>query len=301
MKTTRRHELQTNELADRLSHWIEAVKPYSRAALAVVLAIVVVIFAWSYLSSQSSRKQAEGWNAFFAAMNERDPQESLADIASRYAGSEVASWARVTLADIQTQIGTNQLFAEKGKAKDELRDAAEKYRAVLLETQEPALLQRAMFGLARAHEAQGTPDSLDNARKEYRSIGEKWPDSPYAKDAASRAVALDTAAAKNFYDWVAKYEPPRTMANEPGTPGAKPDFLKDPLEDSGLKVPSAIDDSTPLPKFGDPTTDAPPAAETAPAPTTDAPAADPTATPPAEPPAETPTGEAPSPPTEAPK
>ena len=291
MKTTRRHELQTNELADRLAHWIEAVKPYSRAALAVVLAVVVMIFAWSYLSSQNSRKEAEGWNAFYSAMNERDPRENLADIASRYAGSDVASWARVTLADIQTQIGTNQLFAEKGNAKDELREAAEKYRAVLLETQEPTLLQRAMFGLARAHEAQGTPDSLDNARKEYRSIGEKWPGSPYTKDAAGRAAALETAADKNFYDWMAKYEPPRTMANEPGTPGAKPDFLKDPLEDAGLKVPSAIDDSTALPKFGDPTIDAPGRA----APAADAPGADPTSAPPAEAPAETPA------PAEAPK
>ena len=41
MKTERRHELQTNVLADSLARWIEAVKPYSRAALAVVIALVV--------------------------------------------------------------------------------------------------------------------------------------------------------------------------------------------------------------------------------------------------------------------
>ena len=33
MKTERRHELQTNTLAVTLAHWIEAAKPYSRAAL----------------------------------------------------------------------------------------------------------------------------------------------------------------------------------------------------------------------------------------------------------------------------
>ncbi len=34
MKTERRHELQTNVLADSLAHWIEAIKPYGRAILA---------------------------------------------------------------------------------------------------------------------------------------------------------------------------------------------------------------------------------------------------------------------------
>ncbi len=99
MKTTRRHELQTNELADSLARWIEAVKPYSRAILALVVAAVVAIFAWGYLSAQNSRQEAEGWNAYFTAITDRDPREALGDIITRYAGTEVSDWARVTLAD----------------------------------------------------------------------------------------------------------------------------------------------------------------------------------------------------------
>ena len=37
MKTERRHELQTNVLADSLARWIDKAKPYSRAALAVLI------------------------------------------------------------------------------------------------------------------------------------------------------------------------------------------------------------------------------------------------------------------------
>jgi hypothetical protein len=270
MKTTRRHELQTNELADSLAHWIEAVKPYSRAALALVVAVVVVMFAWGYLSAQSQRKAAEGWNAFFDAQSSRDPAEVLADVSARYAGTDAGTWARISLADIQLVDGTNRMFVDKKIARDLLRQATETYRAILLESRQPMILQRATFGLARAHEALGTPDALANAREEYRSIGQKWPGSPYAKDANRRADDLDRSATKNFYDWLARYEPPRPMAAEPGTPGARPDFLKDPLDDSGAELPSAIDGSTALPDLGPAaapaTGDEPPKPDVAPSP-----------------------------------
>ncbi len=251
MKTKRRHELQTNVLAESLSHWIDAVKPYSRAGLALVVAVVVVIFAWRYLSAQSSRKTSEGWNAFFAAIAQRSANEELSDIATRHAGTQVGQWARVTLADLRLTDGTNQLFADKAAARTKLHDAVTEYQAILLDAREPMLLERATFGLARAHEALGTPKDLEAARGEYRSIGEKWPQSPYAKDAARRADALDEAPTKEFYDWLARYQPPRPFANQPGTPGARPDFLQDPAADADLSLPSAIDDAAPLPKFGD--------------------------------------------------
>ncbi len=249
MKTTRRHELQTNELADSLAHWIEAIKPYSRAALALVVALVVLIFSWSYWSAQSARRNAEGWNEYFDAMAARDPREALSDISSRYAGTSVAEWARLALAEIQLFDGTNRLLVEKKDARDELVMAAEKFQAVLVESREPTLNERATYGLARAHEALAKPETLEKARNEYRSIAEKWPDSVYASVAEERADDLDRMATKGFYDWLAAYEPPRPLAKDPGTPGLRPDFLKDPLESGGPQLPSATDGGAALPKF----------------------------------------------------
>ena len=251
MKTSRRHELQTNELADSLARWIDRIKPYSRALTALVLAIVVAILAWGWLSAQRSSASADGWNAVFSALNSRNSSEELANVSSLYAGTPASVWSRVVLADQQLNAGTNQLFANKGGAREELRKAIEQYRAIQLDTREPILLQRATFGLARAHEALGTPNDLESARKEYRSIAEQWPDSPYAKDASQRADDLDREATKSFYDWLARYEPPAPLSNEPGIPGARPDFLTDPLGGSGLNMPSSIDDDSPLPSFGD--------------------------------------------------
>jgi hypothetical protein len=247
MKTERRHELQTNELADSLSHIIARVKPYSRAILAAVLAVVVASVAWSYLGSQNSRRLEQGWNEYFDALaTQRNPTDELDDIATRYSGTPLAEWARLVLADLQTDDGTNRLFLQKSDARDELRKAAEKYRAVILESRQPTVLQHATFGLARAHEALGTPESLEDARKEYRSIGEKWPSSAYEAAANARAKDLDELRTKNFYDWLAKYEPPKPVNQGPGQPGVKPDFLKDNLE-GDIKLPSALDKDSAAP------------------------------------------------------
>ncbi len=250
MKSTRRHELQTNELEASLAHWIDAVKPYSRAVVALLVAVVVAIMAWSYLSTQNQRKAAEGWEALYAALDSSTAREDLAGVAARYADTSVGPWARVTLADVLANEGTNRLLAEKTAARDLLQQAAEEYQAVLLETKNAMLLQARHVRPGSRHEAQGTPDGLTSARKEYTSIGEKWPDSPYKKDAEQRAAALEATSTKEFYDWLAHYEPPRPFSTEPGRPGARPDFLSDPLQDTSTQLPSAIDDTTPLPKFG---------------------------------------------------
>ena len=269
MKTERRHELQTNELANSLAHFIEAVKPYSRALVSAGIALVVLLFAWTYLANQNSYRAEQGWTEYFDALNKRNPTEDLEDIATRYTGTSVAEWARLVLADFQTSEGTNRLFVQKTDAREELRKAAERYRAVILESRDPTVLQHATFGLAHAHEALGTPDSLEEARKEYRSIGEKWPNSAFAAAATARANDLDQLSTKNFYDWLAKYEPPKATMQGPGQPGVKPDFLKDSLED-GVKLPSALDKGAPA---AEPSTtleiapaDSSPAADTTPAP-----------------------------------
>lgn len=260
MKTERRHELQHNVLADTLERWIEAVKPYSRALLAGLIGIVVLFAAWAYLANQNARHAAEGWTEYFDAMMSPDPREALNDIVTRYPGTPVGMYSRAVLADIQLDDGTGRLFVDKSAGRDELQKAAEMYQALMIEADEPSLLARATFGLARAHEALGK--DLGRAVEEYRSIGKKWPKSPFVAEAEARAKQLETADTKNFYDWFVKYEPPKPMTKEPGIPGARPDFMKDPLEGEGFKVPPL--DQSLLPQLS-PESDKAADGETAPA------------------------------------
>lgn len=245
MKTERRHELQHNVLADTLERWIEAVKPYSRALLAGVIGAVVLFSVWGYMASQSRDRAAAAWNEYYAAMMSPDPRDTLSSIVSRFPGTPVGQAARAVLADIQLDDGTTRLFIDKASGRDELQKASEMYQALLLEADDPSLKARATFGLARAHEALGK--DLARAAEEYRSIAKNWPDSPYVEEANERAKSLETAATKGFYDWFAKYERPKPVANELGVPGARPDFMKDPLEENGFKVPPL--DTTILPQL----------------------------------------------------
>lgn len=280
MKTERRHELQTNVLASSLAHWVEALKPYGRGIVAGVLAVVGVLLAWMYISSQNKSQEVIGWNRYFQAVSTRD-EPMLRDVAQQYAGTMVANWARLTMADWQLESGTNRLLTDRSLARDDLREASETFQA-LGSSSDYSVRERAAFGLARAYEGLG---ELDKARDAYRKLAETYPNSAYAAPSESRAKALEQQGTKQFYDWVAKYEPPAALSREPGTPGKRPDFLKEP--DAGtLTVPSSLgESSTTFPNLGtegpslgtEAATETPaepaetPAAET-PAPATDTPA-----------------------------
>ncbi len=239
MKTERRHELQTNVLASKLAHWTEAARPYGRAMLAGILALIVAIIVWGYVATQNKRQVAEGWNDYFMAVGARDDQR-LQDVAEQFSGTVVADFARLTLADWELDSGTNRLLTDRTLAREQLRDAAERYSALLISGSSETIKERATYGLARAYEAAG---DLEKARSEYRALAQKWPDSPFAATSEARAKDLEELPTKQFYDWIAKYEPPKALSREPGTPGARPDFLSEP--DAGtLQLPSSLGDTT---------------------------------------------------------
>lgn len=285
MKTERRHELQTNALARSLADWVERAKPYGKAGLALLLAVAVLLFAWAWTSTQSAGQAAAGWTELFEATRgaNPDPRETLRDISGRYAGTMVGQWARLTLADLQLQSGTGRLLQDRKIGQEELREAREEYKALLVEASQNTIQQRATYGLARAEEALG---ELEPARTTYRSLAERWPEGPFAAAAESRANDLERQSTKVFYDWLAKYEPPPPLSNEPGTPGIGPSFLDDPdaggLLDTpampeggaGPALPSVIEGETTSPEpAAESPADAPATAEEAPS--------DDTATPPA--------------------
>ena len=155
----------------------------------------------------------------------------------------------LTAANLELNAGTNQLLANRSAARNQLRDAADGFASLMRETTETTILERTTYGLARANEALG---ELEKARTEYRSLAEKWPQGPFAEVANSRANDLEQPNTKQFYDWLAKYEPPAPLSKEPGTPGARPDFLQEPDAGAGsLKLPSSLDDTkTPFPSLG---------------------------------------------------
>src|SRR5690349_230264 len=103
MKSERRHELQTNELADRLAKYVDDVKPYTKAILGAVIAVVVLFLAYSVWSQQQTTRAGHGWAELFNVVSTNDPfrrdasamAEELEKVAQRNKGTLPGLWAQL--------------------------------------------------------------------------------------------------------------------------------------------------------------------------------------------------------------
>ncbi|HEX4146015.1 MAG TPA: hypothetical protein VHY91_21115 [Pirellulales bacterium] len=260
MKTERRHELESNQLANSLGHWADAVRPYFNTILAAILAVVVAGAVYLVAQRRAVAGNAVAWDQYFTALAHLD-RLKLEDLGEEYTGTPVGWWSSCMAAELGLNEGSNQLFHDKVLAHDILRRSADRYAQVLGEAHDPALLKQANFGLARVHECLG---EIKKAADEYQAIAAKWPGTAVASAAEQRAKDLKAMPTREFYDWFAKQDIGKgRISPRPGMPGLKSPFNLDALPDA----PST--DATP----GDEATPGPSAASESPAPTTTEPAA----------------------------
>lgn len=241
MKTERRHELATNDLADWIGDKVEELKPYSTAIWATVLAVAVLIFAAVFWSRRSEARAEQGWDRYFHARTQETTEE-LSDVANAEPKSPAGLWARLTLADRQLGEGVNLLFEDRSEAQEKLKEAVEAYEYVLKNGPGGSLLaERATFGLGQAFESQ---NELDKAREQYENLNQHWPGGAFAAEAERRLADLDRAATKGFYDWFAKQEPKRKPAAGALTPGKTPDFDFGNIEEHPFQSQIGLDSKT---------------------------------------------------------
>jgi len=233
MKTERRHELATNELADWLGDAIERIKPYSTAITGTLLAGVVLLAAYFVWSRHSTAKVVESWGSYFDALD-KDDADSLKNVADEFAATPAGQWSRLSLADKMLGKGVQQLFDDRDAAEESLKEAEAGYASVIEHAPPDSLLaERATFGLAETYESLG---KTDDARKLYQTVKDRWPGSAFAGQAAARTVDLDRDSTRGFYDWFATQRPEPKGTGGPGQKlpfGADGfDFEKSPLFDS---------------------------------------------------------------------
>ncbi len=203
MKTAKRHELQTNELADWIGKKIDAIQPYSRAIVGVIVVALVAVFAGMYLSRQNAAQSAQGWQAYFAAMESGNPDaealiDGLNEVATTFADTDAGLWARQSTADMYLTQGAQQLYLDRAEAEGLFSKAFSNYQMVISNAQPPLLQQRAWYGLAATYEAQ---NQLDKAVDAYQHIVQQWPESSIGKQAAENIAQLSKAETRDFYQW----------------------------------------------------------------------------------------------------
>ena len=267
MKTERRHELKTNELADWLGKSMVRVEENYKVGLAIVVVVVLIVAVWAYLRNSAAQKMQESWTAFQRASTQSNINE-LTDVASRYGDLPAGACARLILGDTQLRAGTDQLFADRADGNDQLRRALDNYQLVIDSSANltPIVKQRALLGLARAAESL---NDLPRAREAYQQLADtnRWPQAYYSKEAQIRLDALSRTSTKEFYDWFAKQEPRPALS--PAGDGASlfQDSIlpSEPAASPGATVPADAVPATPAPATTSPPSEAAPA-ETPPAP-----------------------------------
>ena len=239
MKTERRHELQTNTLADALGQAVESVKPYSQMAVGAVLAVAVIVFVVKYLSFRSQEGMVDAWNMYLqaSAQGGTEGTAELARLIEQYPDSTAALWSHLFLADQSLNEGIGQLFQNRAEANEKLRKADQHYQDVQKKASDPLLLERATLGLARVYESQV---KLDSAQQEYQRLLDRWPDGTFAQTARERLKDLSQKSTKAFYDWFAVNEPKATESGL-GSPDSRPSFN---LDTEPAEIPLNLNPST---------------------------------------------------------
>ncbi len=218
MKSERRHELQHNALLEWLLETGEKIKPYANAILLGVVVVLAGFVALKWMSSQSASREATAWDLVFAASGQGDTAE-LDQVVEEYGSTTAAQWAAVLAGDLQLSEGCRDLFTTKSTAADQLKKAEDNY-GLAVNSENRAVKQRAIYGLARTYEAkaatQQSPESIDQAKDKYEELVGMGSECPFAEAAQARLNALSQKSTLEFYDAVAAWEPRPAAGSTPG-------------------------------------------------------------------------------------
>ena len=204
MKTERRHELQTNALADWLGDKIKSVQPYAKTIVGVAILALVSVVAVRYVQGQRSKASAEGWKTLFTAQASRDV-EQLEKVGTDHPNEIFGQMALLAAADDHMRQGSRSLHSDRAEANRLLSRALTAYQNVAEKPGNEMLEQRARLGMAQCYESL---NNVEGAEKEYTTIQEKWPDSSLGKITASRIAFLNKPSTREFLDWFEDQTPP---------------------------------------------------------------------------------------------
>jgi tetratricopeptide (TPR) repeat protein len=242
MKTERRHELQTNDLADWLGSRATLLRPYSKAIVGGLLIGAVLLAAVYFLRSQQAGRAAAAWTDYFEASGIAGLDQRLRvlrEVANRYSQFEAGAWAWQLAAELDLALGSQEMTRDRAEARERLERARDAFQQALRITRQEMLRQRAHMGLAQTLEAM---DEFDGAGKQYEHIIARWPGSAVANQAEDRLQFLRDPETREFYAWFIAQKP-KPPARTPESSGGltSPSIYDDLPDDPSLSLPAASD------------------------------------------------------------
>lgn len=238
MKSDRRHELQTNELANWLGRQYERHQGNLSTILWGVLALVAIGVLVGVWGSRSSNSTASAWEEYYKIVNldQKARPKRLKELAEKFPNEQIALWARLDLADQLCYDGHTKLDIDRGIATTHLREAQQTYALILQSPKAlPEMMRRAALAEAKCWELLGDREkAIETYHTAAKRFASTYPE--LSQDAASRASDLEQPEAADFYKWLAEYKPP--VGRPLNLPGLGPLF---PPSNEGIEM---GDDST---------------------------------------------------------
>jgi hypothetical protein len=214
MKGKRRHELQTNVLADWLGHKVEKIRPAFGWILAGGVLVVLGLLAYSFFSSRSKTQMYDGWANLNRAQEEaitaihqdkgakfQDAAKAMERIVTDFAGTPLAMFAQSALGDVHLIRGQTLNWTRRPEALESFKSAAEHYTKAIAATEDPMLKNRLRMSLGTALEWKY---QLDESKKVFHEVEEGI----YRPAAQEQLAALTQAVDDKLFASLEKYQPP---------------------------------------------------------------------------------------------
>lgn len=226
MKSEERHQLQQNDLADRLAALSAKVKPYIPHVAAAIVLVFVGMWIVGLISDSKQAKRGEAWKDFFGAQN----AEQLDVVVDRYPNSDIVPYARLKSAQFAFQDGKTKIFTDRDEAIKKLDKAVKAFEEVVAKSEPGGLLRsQALLGIAVSKETSG---AVTDAVAAYKRLADECKGSTEAAYAERQIKNLDTPEARAFYSQAQNYKPktpstdlPPTDWQNPSTPFQLPDAM----------------------------------------------------------------------------
>ena len=240
MKSERRHDLQSNELAGTLGTGIDKVQPFVQYIVGGLVVAALVAVGWGVYTSFAKKSAAAAWTEYYFTLNTGDA-ESFKAIADKHPGSAAAIWAEQTAGDEYLADGIDALYRDRGQGTEMIKNAIKSFEEVSSGAASTELKARATLGLAQAHEALG---EIDKAKGFYEDVIASGLQPAITAVATNRIAFLNSTAGKDFYAWFDKLKPspaaPPKMPGDLNVPPTSPNLKFDPpVNTSGLELPKA--------------------------------------------------------------
>lgn len=212
MKAEERHHLEQNELADGVSRFMMAARPYTATAAIVAVVLIGAGLVAGYVSGAAAQKRQEAWDAYMAATSVGEFELVM----QKYGDTSVAPYALLRIADFTFREGEGTLISDRSKAVQKIDEAIKSYEKLSRDSANPIVARQSSLSTGIAYETQG---AIAKARQAYERTKTQFAGSPEADQAGKYLKRLDEPETKQFYERLASYQPPERKIDLPAPIG----------------------------------------------------------------------------------